>query len=206
MDVDGQVNALFLYPDASVPGGVVAYVETIRKYFPSTIKSRHLPVGSGRGEESPLIAKLRPIIDSYKVFKILRKGDIDVVMLNPSFNFKSIVRDGLFLLICRLTGSGPASVQFHGWSFDFSTKVKRSRNMRGLFSSCYNYATDIGVLSSAIYTEMALLGVNLEELTLKRYDCPTLFSMVLRCYPKRRKYLKHTTFYLWQGLLIPKVL
>ena len=82
----------------------------------------------------------------------------NLIHLNPSLDFKSIVRDGILLTIARMLGKRTL-VFMHGWDDNFQTKIHRNPFFKKLFSLVFNRA-DYYILLGEIFTsKMKELGV-----------------------------------------------
>ncbi len=89
-------------PRLSLGGGVSNYYNTIRDWF--SIKADFFEVGALKEKETAL-EKVKHLRASRMRFNnLLREGieTYDLIHLNPSFDYKAIVRDGLLLRIAKI--------------------------------------------------------------------------------------------------------
>jgi glycosyltransferase involved in cell wall biosynthesis len=84
----------------------------------------------------------------------------DVYHLNPSFVPRSIVRDGLFLLILRICRRENVLVFFRGWDTSFSRRIARSGIARHFFLLAYGRAARLLVLGSVFANELLNIGLS----------------------------------------------
>lgn len=137
---------LLVLPHLSVPGGVANYYNLIIPYLKeqNSFELRTLEVG--RVAHQDLVANfMRPLSDQYRFRRILDAGQFDIVQVNPSLNFKSFIRDGLFIAQAKKRGS-KVIVFFRGWYNSFERKV--DPYLLGFFKKTYGLADAFIVLSS----------------------------------------------------------
>ena len=93
---------LIISPSPEVLGGVNNFIATLKKNLQNhEITSFFV----GRIGKENLFASIYRIISSSISFaNLLLKNKFDIVHINPSMNYKSLLRDGLLLLILRHNG------------------------------------------------------------------------------------------------------
>ena len=69
--------------------------------------------------------------------------------VNPSLNYSSLLRDGLFLLVLRLARVENVIVSFHGWDEPVERRIENSRILLSIFRYLFGYATHTLVLAEA---------------------------------------------------------
>lgn len=153
-------HILFLYPSKDVPGGVVEYVETLRKRLSNAVESNQLIIGASTNKNRRLNTIVKPLNDACKLSYILFRKEVAVVHINPSFNLKSIIRDGLFLFVCKLHRFDNVYIQYHGWEEDLFKKLIQHRLLCKLYAWLYGWVKEIGVLSSEIRNDLVSLGID----------------------------------------------
>ena len=109
-------------PNLSTPGGKQTYYAAVKDYFRDEVS--FFFYGAQGKKESKLTTLLRMINNYRQFYRQLKKGQFDVVLLNPSLNPKSFFRDSLFALICSWVGV-KFVVFWHGWQWEFEEKVVR---------------------------------------------------------------------------------
>lgn len=161
-----QISLLILQPNPKVGGGVVEYLNTLVKYLPDNIVTTKFIVGSnvaiGDRETSsnPVSNAGRTLHSAVMLLLLLRRKRYDAVMVNPSFNRKSLLRDGLYVLISRIFGAKLVYVQFHGWEHKLSEKVIGNPLYKWCFRITFGRADQIGVLARSIEKSLLLLGID----------------------------------------------
>lgn len=163
------ISILALYPDPRVMGGVVEYMETLRKYLPVNVVSQHFVVGggpfiggSGKPEEK-YVKVVKTITSAFRLTVTLLFNRFDVVLINPSFNCKSILRDGLFIIVCKLCRIKTVYVQFHGWQNTTSDRIEVKPFQRWAFREIFGLADEIAVLSQEIRARLVRLGIDQDK-------------------------------------------
>lgn len=145
---------LVLTPDLRVPGGVSNYYEAlglhsndgVDYFFVSNDKKEYLGSFFWR------------LIKNYYLFiNILIKKDINLVHINPSLNFKSYLRDSLFLMIAHFFNK-KTLVFFHGWSDEFENKIQKRYIYKLIFSKSFGRCKHIIVLSDYFKEKLISLG------------------------------------------------
>jgi glycosyltransferase involved in cell wall biosynthesis len=135
------MRILITHPDAR--GGVSNYYRQLRGRF--TLPVHHFTVGRTLGENGHLSRTLRRLVDYWRFATLLRKNSIDLVHLNPSLDFKSFIREGLFVLLAR-ANKKKVIVFFHGWTK--SCEVRIERYFLWIFSWFFGKADALIVLSN----------------------------------------------------------
>ncbi len=115
-----NMNLLILHPDLKKLGGIEGYYIKLCKHFPFRV--HHFTVGKRVGEQKGWRKYLRLINDYISFVRILNLEQIDIVQANPSLEFKSFIRDGIFVLIARLKRRKIVTF-FRGWDVDFEKKL-----------------------------------------------------------------------------------
>lgn len=98
---DNPLRVLITCPRLSSGGGVSNYCNTIRGWF--SIKADFFGVGAVRDKETAS-EKMRHLwTDRMRFYNLLKDsiGTYDLVHLNPSFDYKATVRDGLLLRVAK---------------------------------------------------------------------------------------------------------
>jgi glycosyltransferase involved in cell wall biosynthesis len=135
-------------------GGVSAYCRIIADKMPGTID--YFVLGRRDNDRNWAIEIGRLFRDYYNFYKHLLQHQSDIVHLNPSLDFKAILRDGIYLLISRLYRR-KVIVFIHGWVESFEVKLRKYGLL--LFRPVYNNADTFVVLSSEFRTKLAEMGI-----------------------------------------------
>lgn len=142
---DNPLRVLITCPRLSSGGGVSNYCNTIRGWF--SIKADFFGVGAVRDKETAS-EKMRHLwTDRMRFYNLLKDsiGTYDLVHLNPSFDYKATVRDGLLLRVAKEIDQ-KIIVMFHGWN-EINVQVIE-RHFFNHFFSTYNKADAFIVLAS----------------------------------------------------------
>ncbi len=111
---------------------------------------RHLIIGSRPGE-SGIVQRLRRLLrDILRFMLVVKKEEYDIVHLNPSLDPKSLLRDGLFVLMAKFSGS-KVLVFFRGWHYEKEIHTY----WRWLFKSIFGRADAFIVLSRAFKSSLS---------------------------------------------------
>jgi len=100
----------------SKSGGVAKIYKALENKFNREVE--YFTIGS-RNRNCNLVKNIWRLVNDYFKFSIkLIRHQYDIIQINPSLNHKSILRDGLFLLIAKIFNK-KVIVFFHGWNNDF---------------------------------------------------------------------------------------
>lgn len=186
-DVDRK-KVLVLCPHPSRKGGVSDFNRLLRQYFSSeriSLSFHYVGHGENAGRLEKLAAVLRDL-----VLVPLRAAGHNLVVLNPSLDFKAVVRDGFYHLVVKRLLRRQTLVFFHGWDHRFAQRIERS--WKGLFNFVFNYDRAL-VLADAFRVSLIRWGapapkVNLEttmfeQATLDRRNDPCKLLFLSRLVP-----------------------
>jgi len=152
------MSVLITVPPLHKAGGVSNYFNVIRKY----LSLPHCFVEVGACEESSCVAeRIARVLKARRVLERSIGGPnvkVDLVHVNPSFDYTSLPRDG-FLLNCAKRKRVPVLVFFHGWNTAVSRLV--DRRFRRLFKSIYGKANAFIVLSTDFKNQLLEWGINM---------------------------------------------
>ena len=147
-------RVLITVPCLALPGGVANYYRTLRPHLDAA--KVYFEIGARPGETGTLAGLRRLLADSWRFHRELRGGGFDLVHLNPSLGRRSVVRDGLLLLIARLHRQ-PVLVFFRGWDPGCEQAI-RARHA-GLFRFVYGRASAFVVLADEFARSLRELGL-----------------------------------------------
>jgi glycosyltransferase involved in cell wall biosynthesis len=164
------LKVLVLTPDPRLAGGVGQFLRTLIAHLPESTETRVLVVGQRASDRCHVCRPLRPLLDGLRL--LMRARRVDVVHVNPSLGAKSMLRDGLFLLLLTLARRSAVVVFFHGWDARVAAAVGRRRWRRALFRAAFGRADHVFVLAEAFRGELIDLGLEAGrvELTTTMFD------------------------------------
>lgn len=123
-------KVLVLCPEQNAKGGVAHYYSLIDRYFTSerlTLAFYHTGKPANTGYKNSRI--LKSLFDTLYLIKTI--PDYDLIVLNPSLDAKSIIRDGTYNFIAKKLYSKRTLILFHGWNR--KTEKLISSTSKGLF-------------------------------------------------------------------------
>jgi glycosyltransferase involved in cell wall biosynthesis len=138
------MNVLILTPRLNEPGGVANYYKTIKKHFPSSVE--YFFVGND-GDKSKLQKIIRSFLDYLIFFKKILLGSYNIVHLNPSLGYKSVIRDAIFLIILKMF-KVEVVVFFRGWNLSTEKIILSNIFYKFLFRKIFLKVKKIIILSS----------------------------------------------------------
>jgi glycosyltransferase involved in cell wall biosynthesis len=159
-EAERPVCVLVISPNPKVHGGVSTFVELMKEHL-KNCRVTSFWVGSISGEkESASEVILRFFTSPFRVACIVARGKFDVVHINPTFNAKSLPRDGFILLLLRLMNYRNVLVYFHGWQRSVENRVKRAPPLRMLTAWLLNGAARVTVLGPHFKKGLEEMGVD----------------------------------------------
>jgi glycosyltransferase involved in cell wall biosynthesis len=159
-DAERPVSVLIISPNPKVHGGVSTLIETMKPLL-TNCRVTSFWIGSISGEkESAAETIARFFISPFRVAWIVARGKFDVVHINPTFNAKSLPRDGFILLMLRLIRYRKVLVYFHGWQRSVEDDVKRMPPLRFLTAWLLNGAARVTVLGPDFKQGLEEMGVD----------------------------------------------
>ena len=139
------MKILITHPDFEDPGGVAKYYQKLTNKFSMPVE--HYVLGK-RPDEKGVISRFIRVVRDYGLFVIkLRTNQYEVVHVNPSLDFKAVLRDGIFLLLSRMHKKKTIAF-FRGWHKLFESKLKR--NGLWLFKFLYGKTSAFIILSNEV--------------------------------------------------------
>ena len=118
---DYQRRAIVSVPSESVIGGVSVLFAVLKTRMEARGAKYHV-IGKRVDEKSSLGVGLRLLTDWCRWFSLLRTYRPEVAHVNPSLKSKSLVRDGVMVLLAKLCRVNTVSF-FHGWSEEFENSL-----------------------------------------------------------------------------------
>lgn len=167
-----QIRLLLLAPDATLPGGVGEFVRSQLGHLSDATHTRVFTVGRRYSDASTALAALRPLADTARLVRLLRREPVDLMHINPSFGLQSLMRDGLFMLVTASMPLGGVVVFFHGWDDALAERIRRIPPLRLLFRLAYGRAAHIYVLADSFKRQLVELGIEpaVVEVTTTMFD------------------------------------
>jgi glycosyltransferase involved in cell wall biosynthesis len=154
-----MISALVVSPNPSVPGGVSVFIECMKRHVSNSNVESFYIGSSGRGGASPFQTLKRLIVGPIELARRVRARKYDVVHINPSFDVKSLIRDGLFVLALRAVGFRRVLFYFHGWDLGVQQRITRSWLLRRVTAWVLNQAALITVLGNDFRDGLIAIGV-----------------------------------------------
>lgn len=148
------MKVLICTADLTKSGGVGQLFRTLQGKFDADVD--YFVVGSRGENEGVAAAGLRIIADFIHFIVIVVRRRYDIVHINPSMNFKAVMRDGVLLLLAKALRS-KVIIFFHGWDHTFSEAV--TRHYLPLFRGVFLRADAFIVLASSFKRKLVEMGV-----------------------------------------------
>lgn len=153
-------NILILSPEASWLGGVVNFVSSMKKNFSDEIRPFDFQVGDRRGRRWAIAKYFQPFKDAFNLFFELGKASFDVIHVNPSFNYRSLFRDGLFMLVLSLRGRRNTLVLFHGWDIALAERIISCPVRKAFMRLTFGRAARVLVLAGLFKSQLVRMGLS----------------------------------------------
>lgn len=148
------MRVLLTCPSLTDHGGVAGYYASVLPFLNIGAPDVSiLEVGSTAAHGGVL----HPLLDPLRVFITLCIRRYDLVHINPSFNLKSFLRGGIFILAATLRGK-PVLVFFRGWRKDLERIVER--RLRAFFRLTYKKAAAFIVLGGTFAARLREWGIS----------------------------------------------
>jgi len=153
MRVSTTERILVTVPLAVHGGGVSAFWETV---VPNLTQSVRVVRVGKRADSDWLLARvLRSLRITLLICWRARPSRTSLVVLNPSLDGKSLLRDGLTLVVLRLLRR-PTFVFFHGWDLEAQARIEH--RFRRPFTAVFGRADCLAVLSSSFRVSLRHWG------------------------------------------------
>ncbi|TDY16885.1 glycosyltransferase involved in cell wall biosynthesis [Paraburkholderia sp. BL6665CI2N2] len=150
------MKVLFVGPSLDKPGGVANYCKLMVESF--RITTLYHTIGRRLEESGRWSTVRRMVLDFWSFGALLRESKPDIIQLNPSLNFNSMVRDALLLRLCRRSDARTV-VFFHGWNDALAERLSRPL-LRGFIRWAMRPADAIVVLCTAYRDALIGMGVD----------------------------------------------
>lgn len=133
-------RVLIFSRDATWFGGVVNFVATLKKNIRNSFEPVQFTIGRRKGRIGILMRPIVPLVDAIRLIFLVRRERFDAFHVNPSLNYSSLLRDGMFMLVLRLAGVHNVIVSFHGWDEPVERRITNSRFLLWMFRCLFGYA------------------------------------------------------------------
>jgi len=182
------LTVTILSPDPRIPGGVAVFIEAMRRALDRKVRTSYFLVGRRATDRSALTAAFNPFLDSFRLARHLLLMRPDVVHINPTLDFKSVLRDGLFLLVMRLFRKREVFMFIHGWEEGISAVIAANPLWRTIFRFVYGWPRLTVVLAGRFRDQMVAMGFNPERIQVDSamFD-HTMFEGLTRKHHKDRR-------------------
>ncbi len=143
-------------PHLNIHGGVSNYYNVIKKYL--NVDVHFFQIGAQKNDENKLqkVSHLVTDIHRYRSHLVQSSSNYDLIHLNPSLDYKALIREGSFHLLSKLYGHRTL-VLIHGWHLP--TQEKISRYFLPLFRLFYSRADAFIVLAEAFRDTLLSWGI-----------------------------------------------
>lgn len=140
-------------------GGVVNLVTAWKKNHSQQIDYEHFMIGDRIGRGVLSVRYIVPLMDALRLLVVTLRGRYGLVHINPSFNARALLRDGLFMFVLRASRLR-TFVFFHGWDDALSARVVRNTLLRFLVRNTFGRAAIIMVLAESFRQQLISMGVD----------------------------------------------
>jgi glycosyltransferase involved in cell wall biosynthesis len=147
------LRVLVTTPLLTKPGGVAQYLRVVRPHLQGDVE--YFTIGARSDHECARQSLVRLLKDCGLFARAMKRGEYEIVHLNPSLGFKALIRDGVLLLIAKIFGK-TVLVFNHGW--DDKCEQLIHKHFRRLFRSVYGRADAFIVLGSEFKERLRRAG------------------------------------------------
>jgi len=154
------IKVLVFSKDFRWYGGVVNFVSALFCHLGENVEASHFVIGERKSKWVKLPGALISFYDGFRLAIAVLTRDFDAYHINPSLNFNSILRDGLFLIILRAFKARNVIVTFHGWDQKIEEIIVRNKLCKVLFQFAFGYATHIMVLAEDFKKSLIAFGLD----------------------------------------------
>ena len=192
-----EVRALVLHPDLERLGGIEEYYRKILPHFRIAIES--FEIGRRNDERGGLAGRfsrfVRPLTDYLRLRRRLRRGDISVVLFNPSLKLDMVVREGLMQRLAKAHGRRTI-VFWRGWEPALAQRIDASGS--GWFRWLYGRTDAFVVLANEFRESLERWGMQqpihsevtvIDDVRFAQIDCAALIERRLATRPRKVLFL-----------------
>lgn len=158
-----MLKVLLLKPETQQQGGVVNFIATLKGAFSDQVRADDFIIGLRGNRSGLLLRMISTIQDTWHLFKRLKTCEYDVVHVNPSLNPRSLIRDGIFILMMRIMKVRNILVMFHGWDASTANYISNNRFYQWVFVRIFSNAQVILILARAFQNTINDWGFPVEK-------------------------------------------
>jgi glycosyltransferase involved in cell wall biosynthesis len=175
---------LILTPSLKLPGGVSNYINLLKEYLDEDrYEIKYLFVGKTGIFWRDIIYPILVIIQFYRLKRILKEFQPDIIHINPSLTSIAIFRDFIFLNSLKKQ-KYPVLFLIHGWQDKISDRFQKIF-WRNYFKNKFEMADAIVVLANKFKKKLIDLGIKAEKI----YVSSTMVDSI-KYLPKDKNFLK----------------
>ena len=192
-----DVQALVLHPDLERVGGIEGYYRKILPHFRIAVES--FEIGRRHDERGGLAGRLsgilRALSDYVRLRRRLRRGDVSVVIFNPSLKLDMVVREGLMQRLAKARGRRTI-VFWRGWEPALAKRIDASGG--GWFRWLYGRTDAFVVLANEFRDSLERWGMQqpihsevtvIDDAQLAQIDVAALIERRLATRPRKILFL-----------------
>jgi len=157
-------RVLIISRDFRYQGGVVNYLETLSRTFSEPEHYSYFFIGREYGKKFSLLDFFSPLIKSFRLIKKLHDENIEIVHINPSLNMRSLLRDGLYMLVVSLFSRARILVFIHGWNIRLADKIATHRIYKNIFKNVFGRAAGFLVLATQFKQGLVKIGISIDKI------------------------------------------
>ena len=147
------MKIIITHPDFDDPGGVAKYYAKLKNKFSTDV--HHYVIGKRPGNSGKISSFIRILLDYWHFFLTVCNNNVRIIHLNPSLDRKSLLREGIFIIISKLFGK-KVVVFFRGWHKKFEARLEK--NKLWLFKRIFGKVDRIIVLSNEVKAKLREWG------------------------------------------------
>ena len=190
-------RALVLHPDLERLGGIEGYYRKILPHFRIAIES--FEIGRRNDQRGGLAGRcfgfVRVFSDYLRLRRRLRRGDVSVVLFNPSLKLDTVLREGLMHRLAKARGR-PTIVFWRGWEPALARRI--DLNGSGWFRWLYGRTDAFVVLADEFRESLERWGMRqpihsevtvIDDVRFAQIDCAALIERRLATRPRKILFL-----------------
>lgn len=159
-----MIKILIITPDLKQPGGVSNFIKLLSKGLDeNNFEIKYFFVGKTGVYIKDLFYPFLILVSIFRLRKILKIFQPDLVHMNPSLDHIAIIRDFIFLRIIKREGY-PVLFFIHGWQKNISKKFKNII-IKKYFKKRFEMIDLLVVLANEFKKELIDLGINSDKVS-----------------------------------------